>query len=249
MFLDVLRRKKPEAAGDFQEEIRRLRSTISRLDKDTDTTFRALNEIRPAVSDSQRKLNEIYDFTRLALQNHERLGSIEKELKELKTHISSAGQILTRPQTSQPSQAFQHPKTPQGHFSDTSLNSVNSSLKSLNYPVPQEKIPEKASFLSVLDTLTAMEKRTFVVLAALIKESAEKEVDFENLVRELYPSLPVSARRSTVSNFLRRLESLGLVKRERRGRKRVIVLADKGLKALSEQAFKQLEASLIRKRE
>lgn len=75
----------------LSKEIQKLREDIKRIDGDVDQVFSAVNSIKiPRYNDSplkklifnvQDKVTKVYDATRLAIQNHERLDIIEEKLE------------------------------------------------------------------------------------------------------------------------------------------------------------------------
>lgn len=244
MLFDFLRRRRQGP----QDDVGGLKDEVKRFDKDLNTVFDSINAMKASgaateatVSDLKAKMGRILKFGKLVIRTYDelkvhsgRLEKIEKAITDMavsaNTHNyvrastpTSTGQtlsILTQiPQTSQT-------QTEEQLFSERSVNSVNNSVKSLN-------------------NLTDMEKKTFVTLSALISESEAKEIDYGVLVQELYPAIPAEKRRSTVSNFLKKLESAGLIKRQRRGRRSMISLTQVGLAAIGEENFKRLRRTLF----
>jgi len=253
--LGIFRREKKDVES-LKQELQLLQAELKRIDSDVSQVYNAVNDLlmspqrtEAAVSDLQGKIKEIFDVTKLTLQNHDMLQEQNKKLAELESSFNAIKTSLENTHIQR--ELDRETKTPIGHFSDTSVNSVNSSLnyqlKSVSGSLASSLGPSVSQDFSGLSTLTDMEKRTFATLAAIIKENEAKEAHLDVLIRELYPEFPVEKRRSTVSNFLKRLESFGLIAKERRGRTKTIRLTEKGLSAIGQEAFKQLEKSLIRK--
>lgn len=248
--------KKQKNNEEGLSEIISLKNELKRLDSDINSVFSFMNQIGSSVGDLQDKITEIFGVTRLSLQNHDelkgqasRLQSIEDTLTQLANSHNHMREELIKKlsfihSSMQPKTQIQQSAQ---QFSDTSLNSVNSSVKSkvveteVTTQIPQPQIAKTG-----LEGLTMMEKRTFATLAGLVKESVEKEASYENLVRELYPNMPLIKRRSTVSNFLRKLEIQGLIRRERRGRHKVVIFTPTGLGAINEENLKILQKNLLK---
>lgn len=106
-------------------------------------------------------------------------------------------------------------------------------------PAPSLPPPQTA-----LDSLTPTEKRLLHVLAALIRERPAKEAAHGEIARELYPAAPPARVRSTVSDYLRRLEAKGLVRREHRGNRAYVAFTDGGLKTIEQAGALEIRKAL-----
>jgi hypothetical protein len=77
------------------------------------------------------------------------------------------------------------------------------------------------------DHLTEISQKICMVLAALTKESSEKEVSLKALAEEMYPNTPYNKIRSTISQYTTDLEKLGYLVKIKKGRHAYLKSTDK----------------------
>ncbi|MEM3207733.1 MAG: hypothetical protein QXQ87_06855 [Halobacteria archaeon] len=106
-------------------------------------------------------------------------------------------------------------------------------------PAPAPRAPQ-----TPLDALTPTEKRFLHILAALLKERPVKEAAHEEIARELYPAAPPARVRSTVSDYLRRLEGRGLVRRSHRGNRAYVEFTEQGLASIERAGALEIRKAL-----
>lgn len=194
----------------FWDKIRKLffkNKSVSNKYK-PDAVKTSFSKIRSENDYRDNKINKILNrlnYHSLSIKSHEKLLSyIEKRLQQLETGVGkpSATYMEALPTLS--------PTSPTVITASATVENMQNGM------------------YADIDTLTRLQQETFYTLANLIYKTNAKWVSIKSLVSELYPGRPYNTVRTTIFEYIKTLEEIGLVDRQKRGILTYLAITEKG---------------------
>ena len=126
------------------------------------------------------------------------------------------------------------------------LNNIsNKEIKETKIVIPQQQEPmeepeEQIELISVLNGIPKAELKLFKTLHDLQLSLNAKQVSYRSLASYLYPGKEYSSIRSTITQFVLRLHTEGLIEKQRIGKETYIRITNHGNKILKDVRVKRL---------
>lgn len=111
----------------------------------------------------------------------------------------------------------------------------------------QEEIQDSDSMLSILEGLPKSELKLFKTLYELQLSLNAKQISYKSLASYLYPGKDYNSIRSSITQFVLRLNTEGLIEKQRIGKETYVKISQQGHKLLknakNKKLIKELEAT------
>ncbi|MBW6451642.1 MAG: hypothetical protein K0B02_02835 [DPANN group archaeon] len=212
----------------IRNEILKINSNISDMAKNINILNQEKNttELSKEVHHLYKKIDNIENRLQTIIPN-EKIDNITHELNQIKTDFNQITKDINEK-------------------IDVKLKKIEDNQKKINdfkyetnHIVNIQPINDNLYEITE-DSLTDAQKKALIIIIALSGESKTNKAANEDIIKEMYPQHKVEDRRSTVANYIRELEKIGLISREKKGRNTFISATDKAHELIDNHKNKTL---------
>lgn len=200
-----------QLAGFIDSEIKNIHSRINSIEEKSKNN-RSVEEISSLAKELHHiyeKIDKIESKVNLINPEHKTM-LLEKEISGIKTEFEELSKSVSKT-IDKKTDVSEIKKIVETHINKSSSTPLN-----------------KDDNTFAADILTDAEKKTLQIIIALSGESKISRAANENIIKEMYPHHKIKERRSTIANYVRKLEKLGFAAREKKGRKMFVYATEKG---------------------